>query len=109
MSPIRPELVALHKECFHNEEKVLQAKDCCCFDCANFFASNKVVDWIDDGEQKTAMCPNCGFDTVLPIDPSNPITEDLLKKMQTAYFGDGYESVVYSDFTSIAKAWEKAK
>ena len=103
--PIKPELAALREQSFKNHEKVLQAKECCCFDCAKFFASTEVVDWLDDDDQKTAMCPHCGFDTVLPLDPNNPISEALLKEIQAAHFGVGDESVVYPDFASALKAF----
>lgn len=107
--PTKTELVALREQSFKNQVKVLQAKECCCFDCAKFFASSEVVGWIDDGDQKTAMCPHCGFDTVIPIDPNNPISEELLKAIQEVYICDGDESVAYPDFASMAKAWEQSK
>jgi hypothetical protein len=109
MTSIKAELVELRKQSFRNHEKVLQAKECCCFDCAKFFASTEVVDWLDDDDQKTAMCPHCGFDTVVPIDPNDPISEDLLKEMQAANIGDGDESVVYPDFASAFKALKQSK
>ena len=107
--PIKPELVALHKQSLKNQEKVLQVKDCCCFDCTKFFASSEVIDWIDDGDHKTAVCPHCGFDTVIPIDPNKPISEELLKKIQEVYIGDVDSSDVYPDFASMAKAWNQSQ
>ena len=102
MLPSDEALKALHKKSIRNEEEILRFKSCCCFECVNFFASTDIVEWLDEGDQKTAMCPRCGFDTVLPNDPNSPISEALLKEMQTVYIGSAdNENQVISSFSEV--------
>jgi hypothetical protein len=49
---------------FQNRDQVTAARVCGCFYCLATFPGAAVQAWVDDG--KTALCPRCGVDSVLP-------------------------------------------
>lgn len=38
-----------------------------CVACLQQIAANGVQHWIDDADGKTAICPHCGIDAVVPL------------------------------------------
>lgn len=54
-----------HKESFKNRAQLEKAKVCGCFYCGNIFPVVKVKEWVDN--KKTALCPKCGIDAVVPF------------------------------------------
>ncbi len=68
----------------------IQASDVCgCFYCCSIFPSGAIGQWVDEDEEgvgQTALCPNCGIDSV--IGSKSPFTIDLpfLKRMQEYWF-----------------------
>ena len=48
-----------------NRAAVTAAKECGCYFCLRSFPATDVVEWADLDEM-TALCPNCGIDSVLP-------------------------------------------
>lgn len=75
------ELGLIYVQSFKNKEKIESSKTCGCFYCLNIFSSKEVVEWVDKG--KTALCPKCGIDSVLPEMYAN---KETLAKMQDIYF-----------------------
>jgi hypothetical protein len=47
-----------------NRDQVTAVPVCGCFYCRATFPGGAVQAWVDDG--KTALCPRCGIDSVLP-------------------------------------------
>lgn len=37
-----------------------------CFYCCKTYAPSEIIEWVDS--QKTAICPKCGIDSVVPFD-----------------------------------------
>jgi len=54
-----------------------------CFSCINVFKVSKITEWIDDNT--TAICPECGVDSVLP-DSMVDICKKHLQKIHDKYF-----------------------
>ena len=81
----------LHSECGWHEKEILKSKLCGCFNCLSIFKPIEITEWIEEPEDcprgpgKTALCPKCDIDTVLPDTIEYELTEELLKEMQKKY------------------------
>ncbi len=76
-----------HKESIYHEPLILKSKLCGCFHCKKTFEPNKIIEWTDKSSKKgkTAMCPNCGIDSVL--DDKFPIEDQaFLNQMNKFWF-----------------------
>ncbi len=80
------ELRQLHKASFRNESRVKKSELVSCFDCAQIFSASLVTWWVDDDPERTAMCPLCETDAILPDDEEILITHDLLQQMNKRWF-----------------------
>ena len=49
----------------HNKQAVRDENECGCYFCIRSFPSSAVVEFADRNAD-TALCPNCGIDSVLP-------------------------------------------
>ena len=60
-------LFQLHGCSFRNEQSILKSKNCSCFLCQNTFPANSIKEWCDCNitGYRTALCPNCGIDSVI--------------------------------------------
>jgi hypothetical protein len=58
---------------------------CGCFGCLDVFEFKHVREWTDGGQ--TAVCPNCGIDSVIGDASGFPITEEFLSAMEARWFG----------------------
>ena len=83
----------IHRHCGWHEDQIKKSKICGCFSCLKIYPANEIVEWIDEpkdcprGEGKTAICPNCGIDAVLPESSDYEITQDFINDMGKEYFG----------------------
>ena len=76
----------IHVLSFDNEHAVLTSKSCGCFYCRKIFDSNAIAEWVYDNDARTALCPYCGVDAVLP-DSTVTLSDELLKSMYEKWFG----------------------
>lgn len=82
----------VHSKCGWHEKEIRQSTVCGCFFCLSIFSPSKITEWLEEdancprGPGKTALCPVCGIDAVLPDSIEYEITEKLLKAMQEKYF-----------------------
>ena len=79
------ELERMHALSIHNRTAIDAAGTASCFFCLRASPSSSVTKWTDDG--KTALCPNCAVDAVLPGEYS---IEDL-NALHEHYFTDALE------------------
>lgn len=76
-----------HKRGIFHFKELSESPKCGCFYCQSVFETSEIIDWTDEQDErgKTALCPNCGVDSVLsdklPIDD-----KDFLKAMNKKYF-----------------------
>lgn len=75
----------IHTLSFENEQAVLSSKRCGCFYCLKFFDSSSIIEWVDDCNSRTAVCPFCGVDAVLP-DSTVDLSAELLTRMSERWF-----------------------
>lgn len=82
----------IHSKCGWHEKSIIESKFCGCFHCLSIFKPTEIVEWITEnkdyprGPGKTAVCPICGIDSVLPDDIELEITKEFLEKMQDIFF-----------------------
>ena len=82
----------IHSKCGWHEKAILKSKICGCFYCLSIFPSNEIQEWLEEPEDcprgpgKTALCPKCGIDAVLPGNIEHEITKEFLKVLHKEYF-----------------------
>ena len=79
-------------KCGWHEQEILNSKICGCFNCLSIFEPNKIEEWLDEdpkgprGSGRTALCPKCGTDSVLPDKIGIEINKEFLEIMRREYF-----------------------
>ena len=76
-----------HKFCVNNRSGLEHDYVCGCFNCLRVFDPREIQDWVDGGT--TAMCPECGLDTIIGAGTGYPITRDFLKEMRDLFLAGG--------------------
>lgn len=71
-----------------NEIEIVKSQRCGCYFCHSIFSARSVKDWLSDERGVSAICPECGMDTVLGDASGIQIDKQLLKNMSKQYFGD---------------------
>jgi hypothetical protein len=61
---------------------------CGCTFCLAIFPAAEVTSWCDPRPMpdRTALCPRCGIDLVLPAAAGFPLTREFLEAMQIRWF-----------------------
>ena len=77
-------LKKLHTYSTHNKSMVEKSDKCYCFHCQKSFDKNEITDYTDNG--KTAICPHCGIDSVLPDSIDEDIDEKIISEMNKYWF-----------------------
>ncbi len=70
-----------------NEDNINASIMCACFTCRKKFFSSAITDWAieEDSDRKTAICPLCDADTVIPDDGRGEINAQLLEEISSYY------------------------
>lgn len=68
----------------HNRKFVAVSNTCYCFHCMKSMKPMEITLYQDDGQ--TALCPNCGFDTVLPDGIDEVVDEEIIAEMHEYWF-----------------------
>lgn len=78
----------LHKYCTFNKELIKKSKKCYCFYCKSTIDVEDMlkptVQYIDGG--KTALCPKCGIDSIIPDATGEEITDKVIDEMYEYWF-----------------------
>jgi len=80
-----PDHIRAHERSNQHRDEVLASALCGCFNCLATFPPERILEWVDEDEAdvgQTALCPECGLDTVLGAGSGFPITADFLRRMQ---------------------------
>lgn len=78
-------VVAAHQHCSNHRPSLEKSERCGCFYCLTEFKPEEIREWTDDDD--TALCPNCGIDSVVGSNDLE-VTPELLKGMQDYWFND---------------------
>ncbi|WP_342711741.1 cytoplasmic protein [Bradyrhizobium sp. B124] len=73
-----------HKKCVGHRPEIERSQRCGCFYCKQTFGPGQIVEWID--EDSTALCPQCGIDSVIGDGSGLTISQDFLEAMYAAWF-----------------------
>jgi hypothetical protein len=68
----------------YNRAALEKDKVCGCYCCETIFSPTEINEWCCEsarGDEVTALCPNCGIDSVIAESSGYPITPDFLKTM----------------------------
>jgi hypothetical protein len=82
----------IHSKCGWHEKDILESKICGCFYCMSIFPPSEIQEWVEEsqdcprGPGKTALCPKCGIDSVLPDNTGHEITKEFLEIMNKQFF-----------------------
>lgn len=86
---LKPNYVAAHRHSIRHYAELEQSKICGCFHCLRTFSFAEITDWIADGdtpEDRTALCPFCGIDSVIGSASGYLITSEFLQNMNRYWF-----------------------
>ncbi len=89
ISQLKYRFIEIHKGCREHETVVQQSFLCGCFYCISTFYPTEIKDWDSytyEGEERTAACPKCGIDAVIPSSENYEINDELLEAMRLFYF-----------------------
>ena len=85
-----------HKQALSIEQR------CGCFYCQSIFSSKEILDWLEDDNPcdrlGTALCPNCGIDSVIGESSGFEITNEFLRAMNFKWFQSGTGSTIHTPF-----------
>lgn len=79
------DLKKAHSHSSRHRAEVRSGRVCGCFYCLKTFPPDAIKEWIDRGE--TALCPNCGIDSVIGSGSGCPVTDPkFLRRMHNRWF-----------------------
>lgn len=84
MSIPKSDITEAHQHCIRNQSEIQESQKCGCFYCCEEFDSNDVVDFLES--EGTALCPNCGTDSVIGDASGFKITKEFLSEMRRHWF-----------------------
>ena len=77
------------KMSFKNAHLIDDDTVCSCYCCCTNYKGSEITEFVDDG--KTAICPVCGVDAVLPEKYTEEKLEELYKENFTARRSEYYK------------------
>jgi len=89
----------IHRLCGWHEEAIKSSVNVGCFYCLKIYPPSKIVEWIDEapdcprGPGKTAVCPYCDIDSVLPESELYQLTQEFINDMGSEFFRASREKV----------------
>ena len=69
----------------NNELHIFRSKQCGCLHCGTTFPSVEVSQWSKNGSEVSALCPNCGDDTVVGDADGLEVSELRIQEMQRIF------------------------
>ena len=91
-----PDIASAHAHCYRHRAEVEASASCGCFYCLAVFPPSRISEWVDWPEGTpadlelslgtTALCPECGIDSVIGSASGLPIDAKFLSAMQAHWF-----------------------
>ena len=87
-----PDYKIIHSASIRHEAEIKNSQKCGCFNCMAMFNPQHITERIDERPNaqgisgRTALCPICGIDSVLPDSIGVPLTLTLLEEMNQVWF-----------------------
>jgi hypothetical protein len=76
-----------HQHSSKHRHELLSSDLCGCFYCLAIFKPRVIEEWLKEGEG-TALCPECGIDSVIGSASGFPITREFLERMYSYWFNE---------------------
>ncbi len=76
--------ITAHRHSIRHRQEIEASERCGCFYCLAVFVPSDIMDWVD--EDATALCPQCGIDSVIGASAGYPITREFLERMKQHWF-----------------------
>lgn len=87
MKKIRLDTEKAHRYSAKNRSALKNDLICGCFYCLNIFSPVEIIEWIEGaGEDDTALCPQCGVDSVIGESSGFDMTEKFFQQMNKNWF-----------------------
>ena len=67
-----------------NEKALKNAPKAGCYYCMSIFDASEVTEFLQ--QERTALCPKCGIDSVLPSTAPYELTQECLKELNAFWF-----------------------
>ncbi|MET0546236.1 MAG: hypothetical protein ABWZ40_07990 [Caulobacterales bacterium] len=83
---IDPKIMAARAAALDNRDAIQTATLCACYACGEDFAPAAIREWTDS--DRTALCPYCGVDGVIPDVSGLPLTVDFLARCAVYWFSE---------------------
>ena len=84
--PVRYRPGPAYKYSIYNKELLKKSGLCGCFYCCLLFQYERINEWIDGDPDLTALCPNCGIDSVIPRSEHYLLSVEFLEEMRAVWF-----------------------
>jgi hypothetical protein len=78
-----------HKYSTCHSAQLFRSEICGCFYCCEMFPASRIEEWLDDGDSKderTALCPLCGIESVIGSASGYSIDTGFLNRMRARWF-----------------------
>lgn len=85
-----PKLETLIEHSTNNDLEILQSHKCSCLFCRHTIDAREVQDWVSDENGVSAICPECGMDTLIGDASGLTFTKEELREINMKYFGEDY-------------------
>mgnify|MGYP000844257115 FL=1 len=83
---IDTQVMAARAAALDNRDTIATATLCACYACGEDFLPSAVYEWTDS--DRTALCPYCGVDAVIPDISGLPLTVDFLARCAVYWFSE---------------------
>lgn len=80
----------IFKHTTNNDIEILNSEKCSCLFCRHTYDARKIQDWINDEQGVTAICPECGMDSVVGDASGFVFDHDSLREINLAFYGEDY-------------------
>ncbi len=75
-----------------NKELLKRYKKCICLYCGRTFDFAEITEWVNDRNEKSAICPFCSVDAVVPLEVNNKVdhfkvTREIQEQIKNTYLG----------------------
>jgi hypothetical protein len=83
-------LAEAHRHCSIHRDEINTSAICGCFYCLEIFPPQDIIEWLNDRihglDGQTALCPQCGIDSVIGAASGYPISREFLQAMRSRWF-----------------------
>ncbi len=79
-------VIRAHTHCTRNREELRGSQVCGCFFCLEIYPPSRIHEWVNERENPTALCPECGIDAVIGASSGYPVNVEFLREMRDYWF-----------------------